>query len=134
MNDLAARITGAVPDVQVRTMSQYNLQAANIMGKLDLFLLMTVDLEVDADHSHPSADCEKQGVQEDRDIHKKGAIPNVVEVILNVLVDGECSVDAQLPQAGNSRNHLEPSSMLVTIVFHDKRHLWSWSHQRHVSQ
>ena len=44
MNDLAARITRAIPEVQVRTMSQYNLQVGNIMGKLDLFLLMTVGL------------------------------------------------------------------------------------------
>ena len=44
MNELAARIARAVPEVQVRTMSQFNLQVGNIMGKLDLFLLMTVGL------------------------------------------------------------------------------------------
>jgi len=44
MNDLAARIARAVPEVEVRTMSQFNLQVGNIMGKLDLFLLMTVGL------------------------------------------------------------------------------------------
>ncbi len=44
MNDLAADIARAVPDVQVRTMSQFNLQVGDILGKLDLFLLMTVGL------------------------------------------------------------------------------------------
>jgi putative ABC transport system permease protein len=44
VNDLADRIAGAVPDVEVRTMSQLNLRVGNIMGKLDLFLLMTVGL------------------------------------------------------------------------------------------
>ena len=39
-----AAITRAVADVQVRSMSQFNLQVGNIMGKLDLFLLLTVGL------------------------------------------------------------------------------------------
>ncbi len=41
---LADRIRDALPDVQVRSMSQFNLQVGNIMGKLDLFLLLTVGL------------------------------------------------------------------------------------------
>ena len=34
----------ALPEVQVRSMSQFNIQVGNIMGKLDLFLLLTVGL------------------------------------------------------------------------------------------
>jgi putative ABC transport system permease protein len=41
---LGARITSATPDVQVRSMSQFNLQVGNIMGKLDTFLILTVGL------------------------------------------------------------------------------------------
>jgi putative ABC transport system permease protein len=41
---LSDRITGAVDGVQVRSMSQFNIQVGNVMGKLDLFLLMTVGL------------------------------------------------------------------------------------------
>jgi putative ABC transport system permease protein len=41
---LGERITGALDDVQIRTMSQFNIQVGNIMGKLDLFLLLTVGL------------------------------------------------------------------------------------------
>ena len=41
---LGDRITRRLPDVQVRSMSQFNLQVGNIMGKLDLFLLLTVGL------------------------------------------------------------------------------------------
>ena len=44
LDDLGERITEALDDVQVRTMSQFNLQVGNIMGKLDLFLLLTVGL------------------------------------------------------------------------------------------
>jgi putative ABC transport system permease protein len=44
LNDLADRIRAALPDVQARSMSQFNLQVGNIMGKLDLFLLLTVGL------------------------------------------------------------------------------------------
>jgi putative ABC transport system permease protein len=41
---LTDRITRAVPGVQVRSLSQFNLQVGNIMGKLDTFLIMTVGL------------------------------------------------------------------------------------------
>ena len=44
LNDLATRIREAHPDLQPRSMSQFNLQVGNIMGKLNLFLLMTVSL------------------------------------------------------------------------------------------
>ena len=44
LSALGDRITDAVDDVQVRTMSQFNVQVGNIMGKLDLFLLLTVGL------------------------------------------------------------------------------------------
>ena len=44
LDDLADRIRDALPEVQVRSMSQFNLQVGNIMGKLDLFLLLTVGL------------------------------------------------------------------------------------------
>jgi putative ABC transport system permease protein len=41
---LGDRITSAIPDVQIRSMSQFNLQVGNIMGKLDTFLILTVGL------------------------------------------------------------------------------------------
>jgi putative ABC transport system permease protein len=41
---LQNRIERAVPDVQVRSMAQFNLQVGNIMGQLDLFLMLTVGL------------------------------------------------------------------------------------------
>ena len=41
---LGDRITSAIPDVQIRSMSQFNLQVGNIMGKLDIFLILTVGL------------------------------------------------------------------------------------------
>jgi putative ABC transport system permease protein len=44
LKDLMERITGGIDDVQVKSMSQFNLQVGNIMGKLDKFLLLTVSL------------------------------------------------------------------------------------------
>ncbi len=44
LSTLGERISGALEDVQVRTMSQFNIQVGDIMGKLDLFLLLTVGL------------------------------------------------------------------------------------------
>jgi putative ABC transport system permease protein len=41
---LSQRITGALDDVQVRSMSQFNIEVGNIMGKLDLLLLLAVGL------------------------------------------------------------------------------------------
>jgi putative ABC transport system permease protein len=44
LSDLGERISAALDDVQVRTMSQFNVQVGNIMGKLELFLSLTVGL------------------------------------------------------------------------------------------
>jgi putative ABC transport system permease protein len=41
---LSDRITAALDAVQVRSMSQFNIEVGNIMEKLNLFLLMTVGL------------------------------------------------------------------------------------------
>ena len=41
----------------------------------------------------------EQCVNQNRDIHKEAAVTDVIEVILDVLVDRESSVGAQLPQA-----------------------------------
>jgi putative ABC transport system permease protein len=44
IDQLQARIARAAPDLQVRSMAQFNLQVGNIMGQLDLFLMLTVGL------------------------------------------------------------------------------------------
>jgi len=44
LNVLSERITRAVDDVQVRSMSSFNIEVGNIMGKLDLLLLLAVGL------------------------------------------------------------------------------------------
>ena len=41
---LSERITALIPDVKIQSMSQFNLQVGNIMGKLNLFLILTVGL------------------------------------------------------------------------------------------
>jgi putative ABC transport system permease protein len=44
LDTLQARIGRSVPGVQVRSMAQFNLQVGNVMGQLDLFLMLTVGL------------------------------------------------------------------------------------------
>jgi putative ABC transport system permease protein len=44
LSSLGERITAGLDDVQVRTMSQFNIQVGDIMGKLELFLSLTVGL------------------------------------------------------------------------------------------
>jgi putative ABC transport system permease protein len=41
---LQGRIEQTVADVQVRSMAQFNLQVGNVMGQLDLFLMLTIGL------------------------------------------------------------------------------------------
>jgi putative ABC transport system permease protein len=43
---LQARIAEAVPDVQVRSMAQFNFQVGNIMSRLDVFLMLTIGLSL----------------------------------------------------------------------------------------
>jgi putative ABC transport system permease protein len=46
VDPLQERIEQAVPDVQVRSMAQFNIQVGNIMGQLDVFLLLTIGLSL----------------------------------------------------------------------------------------
>src|SRR5262249_17800599 len=41
---LQSRIAQAVPDAQVRSMAQFNLQVGDVMGQLDLFLMLAIGL------------------------------------------------------------------------------------------
>jgi putative ABC transport system permease protein len=43
---LQARIAETVPDVQVRSMAQFNLQVGNVMAQLDVFLMLTIGLSL----------------------------------------------------------------------------------------
>jgi putative ABC transport system permease protein len=44
LSTLGDQISGKFDDIQIRTMSQFNIQVGNIMGKLELFLTLTVGL------------------------------------------------------------------------------------------
>jgi putative ABC transport system permease protein len=44
VSDMAQQIRTSVSGVQVRSMSQFNIEVGDIMGRLDLFLLLTVGL------------------------------------------------------------------------------------------
>jgi putative ABC transport system permease protein len=44
MDQLQANVARALPDVQVRSMAQFNLQVGSVMGRLDLFLTLTIGL------------------------------------------------------------------------------------------
>ena len=44
LSELGKRITEALDDVEIRTMSQFNIEVGDVMGKLELFLSGTVGL------------------------------------------------------------------------------------------
>lgn len=44
IDEVQGRIQQAIPEVQVRSMAQFNLQVGNVMGQLNLFLMLTVGL------------------------------------------------------------------------------------------
>ena len=84
--------------------------------------------------SYPSPHGKEQRVNQNRNIQKETAVSNVVEVVLNVLVDQECSVGAQLPQTGDPGSDLESLPLLGGIVLHDEGHLRPGSDKGHISQ
>lgn len=84
--------------------------------------------------SYPTPHCKEQRVNQNRDIHKEAAVAEVVEVILDVLVDKECSVRAQLPQTRDSGCYLESLPLLGGIGLHDEGHLRPRPDQGHISQ
>lgn len=67
-------------------------------------------------------------------IHKEAAVSDVVKVILDVLVDKERPVGADLPKARNARNRLKSLTLFGCVVLHDEGHLWPWPHERHASK
>jgi putative ABC transport system permease protein len=44
LSNLGDQITGKLDDVQIRTMSQFNIQVGDVMGKLEFFLTLTIGL------------------------------------------------------------------------------------------
>src|SRR6202789_2315947 len=83
---------------------------------------------------HSSTYRKKQSVEENGHIHKKGAIPDVVEVVLDVFVNGERSIGTELPQACNPWHDLKPSPLLCPTAFRNQRHVGPRLSQRHVSK
>lgn len=75
-----------------------------------------------------SSYCETESVKENSHIHEKSAVLDVIEVVLDILVDGKRSVGAQLPQASQSWDYLQSAPLLDAVAFHDKGHLRSWTH------
>jgi hypothetical protein len=66
-------------------------------------------------------------------IHKEAAIPYVVEVVLNILVDVECPISTQLPKSRDSWNYLQPLTLPEIISLHNERHLRPRPNERHIT-
>ena len=81
-----------------------------------------------------SAHREEQGVNQNGQIHEEGAVPDVIEVIMDVFVYLEGPIGTQLPEACDTGYHLESLPMPVAVALHDEGHLWPRSHQRHIAQ
>src|SRR6201995_755718 len=76
--------------------------------------------------------CEWQCVQKDGEIHKDSAITDVVKIVLDVFMDRERTICAELPDAGDPRNDLETLHLGRRILFNHEWHLWPRADQRHI--
>src|ERR1039458_2618212 len=75
-----------------------------------------------------------RGVQQDRQIHEKVSVLNVVEIIFDVFVNQVVAVSAELPQSGDSWLYLQTPRMTFGVGLDDERHLRTRSNQRHTAQ
>ena len=73
-------------------------------------------------------------MQKDCRIHAAGAVANIEEVVVRVLMNRECAVRAQLPEAGDSGSDLQPWTMLANVTLDEKRHLRPRPNERHLPQ
>ena len=58
----------------------------------------------------------------------------IIHVVLNVFVNEECAIGADLPQPGYTRLYRQTLLLQRCISFDDERHLRPWTDQRHLSQ
>ena len=68
-------------------------------------------------------------VQQDCQVHEEIPVLDVVEVVLDILVNEECAVSTQLPQARESRFHLQPLPVSLRVLLYDERHLRAGPYQ-----
>jgi len=64
-------------------------------------------------------------VQQDGKIHEEVTMVDVVQVILNIFVDGMSAVSADLPQAGDTLLDAESLALHRIVLLYDERHLWA---------
>jgi hypothetical protein len=79
------------------------------------------DLNLDPSHR------EYARVQQDREIHKEIAMTDIVEIVLDVLVNQERTITAQLPESRNSRLYSKPLSLQRRVLLDNERHFGSGS-------
>jgi len=72
-------------------------------------------------------------VSQNGKVHEESTIADVIEVVFDVLVDGECAVGAQLPEAGDAGNRLKSLPLLCAVSLDNKGHLRPWPDERHRS-
>src|ERR1700757_1841751 len=73
--------------------------------------------------SADTAKYRRHSAQQDGNVEKDIAVPDVEEVELQVLVDRHCTRRADLPQTGDSRSDVKPQPLAGVVALHNERHL-----------
>ena len=95
----------------------------------------TIALPIDIPQLHRTCSMYYSGdrAQDDHAIQYKVLITDVVKVIVKILMDWKRSCRTNLPQARYTRPGNKSLALNLVIASHNKRHLWSWADQAHLS-
>src|SRR6202158_5454916 len=77
---------------------------------------------------------EDRGVQQDRQIHEKVSMLDVIEVVFDVLVNQVVAVTTELPESSDPWFYLQTLRMTFGVGLDDEGHFGTRSNQRHVVQ
>jgi|SRR5580704_1163440 len=107
----------------MRYLARISIGSAFVDGRLSIVPMCTVRLDSDPPHG------KKCGMNQDRQIHKKVSILDVIDVVLYVLVNEVCAVSTELPETGEAWFHLQALPVRDRVLRDDERHFRSRTYQ-----
>jgi hypothetical protein len=72
-------------------------------------------------------------MQQDGEVHKKVAMADVIQIVLNVLVDEKVPITTELPESGEARDYPKSLPVASVVSLHNEWHLRAGADQRHVT-
>src|SRR5258705_3348715 len=78
-------------------------------------------------------DNSRYGSKDNRAVQEEILIPNIVQVILQIFVNGKCPCWTDLPQTRYPWSCRKPLALCRMIACHNEWHLRPWTHQAHLT-